>query len=217
MSHYLKIALSRWSASLALASLLAVSVFGFTSIPAFAGTCDLTTPLDATTSLIAAPVNCTMTVGFSLGAGALTLRNSPTAAVTGGPFTPSGADLSGAFSFTSLVSDHRGSAAGWMLSASSPGLSNGTTTIPLALTAEDTAAGKSSCTGACVATIMTPIIMGPGPGGSTGVQTFLTSGNGTTIIDGDYTNVTDGTFLIPAGSSSGDYSATVTIALTNAF
>ena len=208
MSSYLRIALSRWLSSVALASMLAVSMFSLTSSPLFAAACDPATPLDASTTA----ASCDMSVTARVNPGVLTLANDAAVTVPGSPFTLSGADISATISFTSIVKDHRGSTSGWALSASSAGLVNGSLTIPINLTSE---ADTSSCTnGTCPST--TFIALSPIP---TTPATFLHAGNTghTVVVDGDYTNHTNGTFSIPAGSPSGSYTGTVTITLSNAF
>ncbi|GCE15223.1 hypothetical protein [Tengunoibacter tsumagoiensis] len=182
-------------------------LFGFNAT-ALAAACNPATPLDAS----AGSASCDMTINAQVNPGVLTLTNDAAAAVPGSPFTLTGANLPGTFTFTSVVKDHRGLALGWTLSAASSGLKNGTTTLPLNLTGLDV---SSSCTnGTCTSTTFTAVT----PLTTTSTK-FLTAGNSahTIVVDGDYTNKIDGTFTIVAGSPSGLYSGIITITLANTF
>ena len=207
MYRYLKIPQLRWCVSFTLAGALVLSMLSMHSTPAYAAACNPATPLDAS----AGSASCDMSISAVVSAGVLTLANDAAAVVTGTPFTLTGAAIIAPFTFTSLVKDHRGSTAGWVLSAASAGLSSGTTVLPVNLTAKDPA---SSCTnGTCASTTFTAVTL------TTTAARFLTTGNAghTVVVDGDYTNKTDGTFTIPAGSPAGTYSGIITITLSNTF
>jgi hypothetical protein len=207
MKRYLKISKIRWSVSLLLASALALSMLSMHSTTAFAAACNPATPLDAS----AGSASCDMTIAAQVNAGILTLANDAAVVVTGTPFTLTGAPIVAPFVFTSLVKDHRGSTAGWVLSASSAGVANGSTVLPINFTAKDPA---STCTnGTCASTTFTAITLTTTP------ARFLTTSNAghTVVVDGDYNNKTDGTFTIPAGSPAGSYTGIITITLSNTF
>jgi hypothetical protein len=141
--------------------------------------------------------------------GVLTLVNDTSATMTGPPLTLSDSLATVAFHFTSSVSDHRGSGAGWELQASSSGLSNGSTNVAISLTANDP---TSTCTnGTCSATTFTPISLTTVP------STFLQAGStsGTVVVDGDYSNIIDGYITVPAGTPAGIYLGTIRITLVN--
>ena len=183
--------------------------FALSSSPTFAVGCSITTPLDAS----AGSASCDMGIAATVNPGVLTLANDANATVPASPFTLTGSALTVNFNFASIVRDHRGSTAGWALEAASTGLHNGTTTIPLTLTADTFGGGGSSCTnGTCTPTSFTSI------GLTTTPARFLQAGNGTSIIvDGDYTNETYGYCTIPAGSPAGSYTGTITITLLSTF
>ena len=207
MDHYPKMSLPRWWTSLLFICTLFISVLILPATPAFAAACNPATPLDAS----AGSASCDMSITAQVNPGVLTLTNDAAAVVLGTPFTLTGSPLLAPFTFTSLVKDHRGLALGWVLSAASAGITNGGTTLPLSLTAKDAA---SSCTnGTCPPTTFIPITLTTTP------QRFLTTGNAghTIVVDGDYTNKTDGAFTIPTGSPSGTYSGIITITLLNTF
>ena len=207
MYRYLKISKIRWCVSCLLASALALSMLSMHSTSAFAAVCNPATPLDAS----AGSASCDMTIAAQVNAGVLTLANDAAVVVTGTPFTLTGAPLVAPFVFTSVVKDHRGSTAGWVLSAASAGLVSGTTTIPVNLTAKDP---TSTCAnGTCASTTFTAVTL------TTTAARFLTTSNAghTVVVDGDYTNKTDGTFTIPAGSPAGTYTGIITITLSNTF
>ncbi|MBA2677755.1 MAG: hypothetical protein H0U76_05095 [Ktedonobacteraceae bacterium] len=190
------------------ASFLALATLTLSVTPAFAAACNPATPLDASGD----SASCDMSISALVNPGVLTLTNDAAAIVSGGPFTLAGAAIGVSFSFISLVKDHRGSTADWSLSAASAGLINESTTIPLNLTAKDAA---STCTnGTCPATTFTALTSL-----TTTPQVLLTVGvaTGGPVLDGDYSNKTNGTFIIPAGSPSGTYSGTITITLANVF
>jgi hypothetical protein len=207
MHHYPKVSLSKWCTSLLLTSILALSVLTIQITPAFAAACNPGTPLDASAGSAA----CDMSITAQVNPGVLTLANDASAVVAGTPFTLAGSPILATFTFTSIVKDHRGLALGWVLSAASAGITNGTTTLPLSLTAKDAA---STCVnGTCPPTTFIPITL------TTTTARFLTTGNAahTLVVDGDYTNKTDGAFTIPTGSPSGTYSGIITITLLNTF
>jgi hypothetical protein len=207
MYGYLKFSKIRWCVNILFASALALSLFSMHSTSAFAAACNPATPLDASAS----SASCDMAIAAQVSAGVLTLANDAAAVVTGTPFTLTGAPIVAPFVFTSVVKDHRGSTAGWVLSAASAGVVNGTTTIPVNFTAKDPA---STCVnGTCASTTFTAITL------TTTATRFLTTGNAsyTIVVDGDYTNKTDGTFTIPAGSPAGAYTGIITITLSNTF
>ncbi len=194
--------------SLFLACFLAVSILALSSSPTFAAACNPGTPLDAT----GGSASCDMSITAQVNPGVLTLANDAAANVPGTPFTLNGAAIPATFTFNSIVRDHRGSTAGWALLAASAGLKNGTTTIPLNLVAADPA---STCiNGTCPPTTFTAVAPL-----TTTATTFLTAGNAahTIIVDGDYTNRTDGTFTIPTGSPAGTYTGVITITLSNVY
>ncbi len=171
--------------------------------------CNPGTPQDAS----AGSALCDMTINAQVNPGVLTLANDAAATVSGTPFTLTGASITANFIFTSVVKDHRGSTAGWALSAQSAGIKNGATTLPLSLTSEDV---TSSCTnGTCTTPVFTAL--SPIPSASAG--TFLIAGGPPTnpVIDGDYTNKTNGRFTIAPGTPAGAYSGTITITLTNIY
>jgi hypothetical protein len=209
MYSYQKPPLLRWWASLLLASTLAVSLLAIQSTYAFAANapCTPSSPLNTSAGSAA----CDMAISAIVNSGVLTLTNDATAVVAGTPFTLLGSPIFATFTFTSVAKDHRGLALGWVLSAASAGIVNGTTTLPLSLTAKDAA---SSCiNGTCLPTTFTPITLTTTP------ARFLTAGDAshTLAIDGDYSNKTDGAFTIPPGSPSGTYSGIISITLLNTF
>ena len=207
MCRYQKIFLSKWWTNFLLTSALIISVLTIQITPAFAAACNPGTPLDAS----AGSASCDMSITAQVNPGVLTLANDAAAVVNGTPFTLAGSPILATFTFTSIVRDHRGLSLGWVLSAASAGITNGSTTLPLSLTAKDAA---SSCiNGTCPPTTFIPITL------TTTTARFLTAGNAahTLIVDGDYSNVTDGAFVIPTGSPSGTYSGIITITLLNAF
>ncbi len=207
MYSYQKTPLLRWCASLLLVSGLAVSLLAIQSTHAFAAACNPAAPLDASAGSAA----CDMAISATVNSGGLTLANDATALVAGTPFTLLGSPIVANFTFTSLVKDHRGLALGWVLSAASPGIINGTTTLPLNLTARDAA---STCiNGTCSSTTFTPVTL------TATSARFLTTGNAghTLAIDGDYSNKTDGAFTIPSGSPSGTYTGIISVTLLNTF
>ncbi len=206
MNRYLRGCISRWMAGSVIAGMLAMSALFLSSTPLFAAACN---PGGAALDATSAAQSCDMSITAQVNPGLLTLSNDASATVAGSPFTLSGANIAGTFTFTSVVKDHRGSTSGWALAAASAGLVNGSVTIPINLTAADAA---SSCTnGTCPAT--TFVAVSPL---TTTAATFLHTAHGT-LIDGDYTNKTDGTFTIPAGSPSGSYAGTITVTLSNSF
>ncbi len=208
MKRCLKTKISRWWAISVLASVLAVSSIVLSSSPTLAATCNPGVPLDGTSG----PVSCTMAIGATIGAGEFILANDASARVSNSPFTLSGTNITAGFNFTSVVEDHRGTTSGWTLQAASSGITNGTTTFALGLTSLN---GTSSCTsGTCSAVTFTSV----NPLTTT-AATFLTAGNTghTIVVDGDYTNVIDGQFIIPAGSPAGNYTGIITISLLNTF
>ena len=208
MQRFLPTNFIRGGSNMIVASALILAALAFSSSPAFAAACNPATPLDAS----GGSASCDMSITAQVNPGVLTLSNDAAATVVGTPFTLTGAAISTTFSFTSLVKDHRGSTAGWSLSATSAGIKNGTTTIPVNLTAKDAA---STCTnGTCPATTFTAVTPL-----TTTAQVFLTAGaaTGGPVVDGDYSNKTDGTFTIPAGSPAGTYTGTITITLANVF
>lgn len=207
MSRYPKMSLPRWWPKLLFVCALAIPILTMPGTPAFAAACNPATPLDAS----AGSASCDMSITAQVNPGVLTLTNDASAVVAGTPFTLAGFPLVAPFTFTSIVKDHRGLALGWVLSAASAGITNAGTTLPLSLTAKDAA---SSCTnGTCPPTTFIPITL------TTTTARFLTTGNAghTLVIDGDYTNKTDGAFTIPTGSPSGTYSGIITITLLNTF
>jgi hypothetical protein len=208
MKDFFSKSIARWSTSLALTCFLALSTLVLSSSPTFAAACNPGTPLDAS----GGSASCDMTIAAQVNPGVLTLANDAAANVPGTPFTLNGTPILATFTFNSVVRDHRGSTAGWALLAASAGLKNGTTTLPLNLTAADPA---STCiNGTCPATTFTPVVPL-----TTTAATFLTAGNAahTIIVDGDYTNRTDGTFTIPTGSPAGSYTGIITITLSNVY
>jgi hypothetical protein len=173
--------------------------------PAFAAACNPGSPIDAS----GGSASCDMNVSVEIGTGNLTLANDTSAAVPGSPFTPSGVSTSATFNFNSLVKDHRGSTAGWSLQAASVGIPyDAGSHMLLSLTSATFSCGVGQV---CPAPTFTPITL------SSTSTTFLAAGNGTTVIDGDYTNTINGTFTIPPGIAIGSYTGTVTMTLLNVF
>ncbi len=211
MNRRLRAQISRWGVSFVLANVLAtLALLTFGGVTQAANpACNPATPQDASSG----STICDMSINAQVNPGVLTLANDAAATVPGTPFTLTGAAITANFSFTSVVKDHRGSTAGWALSAQSAGIKNGTTTLPLSLTSEDV---TSSCTnGSRPATTFTAL--SPVPSASSSI--FLTAGNasGTVVVDGDYTNKTNGQFTITAGSPAGAYAGSITITLANVF
>ncbi len=207
MYNYSKNPFLRWWTSFLLVSTLAISLLAMQNTYAFAAACNPATPLDAS----AGSATCDMSITASVSPGVLTLANDAAAAVTGTPFTLAGSAIIAPFTFTSLVKDHRGSTTGWALEANSAGIINGTTTLPLSLTAKDAA---STCiNGTCSAVTFSAITL------TTTATRFTQAGNAghTIVVDGDYSNKTDGAFTIPTGSPAGTYAGTITITLLNTF
>ena len=173
--------------------------------------CSLT-PIDASASTAAAPVSCSMSIAATLNSGGLTLANDSAATVTGSPPVLGGAPIIVPFSFTTIVRDHRGSTNGWLLEASSAGITNNTTTYPLTFTSAGS--GSSCMNGTCSPTTFTaidPLTTTP--------QIFeqVGSTNHTTVIEGDYTLVTNGNCTFPADAPVGTYTGVITISLLNSF
>lgn len=204
--HPLKTHIARWWTRSILACILVVSTLALYSSATFAAACIPGTPFVANEG----SASCDMSVTTQINPGALTLTNDAAATVPGTPYTITKTDIIANFNFTSSVKDHRGNTVGWSLQASSTGITHGTTTLPLKLTAKD--AGTSCTNGTCAPTTFTPMTL-------TGTAAkFLQAGNNTTIVvDGDYTNKTDGQFTIPAGAPAGAYTGTITIILSNTF
>ena len=143
--------------------------------------------------------------------GEITLVNDASITIVGTPFKLNGSSIEADFTFTTSISDHRGSGAGWRLQASVSDIRNGPTHLTTKLTAQD---ATSTCTnGPCPATTFTPITL------STTPTTFLTAGNatGTVIVDGDYTNVVDGQIIIPANAFAGLYTGSISITFADTF
>jgi hypothetical protein len=207
MYRPLKTCIIRCSISFILSCILVMSTFSLPMPLALAAACIPATPLDAS----AGSANCDMSITAQVNPGVLTLANDATAVVTGTPFTLTGIPIVPNFAFTSIVKDHRGSTAGWALEAASAGITHATTTLALSLTAKD-GPGTSCTNGTCTSATFTPITL------STTATRFLQAGNGTTtVVDGEYTNKTDGQFTIPPGAPSGSYTGTITITLLNTF
>jgi hypothetical protein len=200
-----------WTSSM-LACLLAMSALALHSSPTFAQPpCDPNAPLNASGGVGA---SCDMSIAADLGTGSLTLANDAAVAVTGSPFTLTGAPITAPFSFTSVVKDHLRTTAGWQLQANllAGGLTDGTTHInQVDLT--NTSVSCVNGNGSCVFNPPTPFTLQAG----LGAQTFESAGNGSTVVEGDYTNDTTGTFTFPASANPGHYTGTVTITLLNSF
>jgi hypothetical protein len=209
MQRNLKTHIERVLTSFVFACLLAVPGLALPGLPAFAQPpCDPNAPIDASNG---AGASCDMSMTTDLNNGSLTLANDSSVTVTGNPFTRTGAPITAPFSFTSIVKDHRGTTAGWRLQAnlSAGGLTDGTTHIDLNLTNTDV----SCINGSCAHNAPTPITLL----GGLGPQTFMSAGDGTTTIEGDYTNNSSGTFTFPASATAGHYTGTITITLLNTF
>lgn len=208
MKRYLRSRISRWWATSLFASVFALSSLVWSSSPTFAAACNPSLALDAS----GGPVSCDMLIGAQINGGLLELENDSAARVAGSPFTLAGASITAVFSFTSVVDDHRGNTNGWRLLASSAGISNGTTILPLSLMSLDT---SSACVvGTCSPPNFTPITPL-----TTTPTSFLSTGNAThtIIVDGDYSNKINGQFMIPPGAPSGSYTGIITIALSNTY
>ncbi len=208
MGHYPKFSLQeRWICFLLLISALTIALSTMQITPVFSAACNPATPLDAS----GGSASCTMAITAQVNPGVLTLANDAAAVVAGTPFTLAGTAILATFTFTSVVDDHRGLSLGWVLSAASAGIINGSTTLPLSFTALDAA---SSCSnGTCATATFIPITL------TTTTARFLTTSNAghTIVVDGNYTNKIDGAFTIPTGSPSGTYAGSITITLLNTF
>ncbi len=144
-------------------------------------------------------------------------RSGETAVPPSIPLT--GVDQTIHFKFASNVIDHRGSAAGWRLQATSTGLQlHSGTPLPLNLTGLDPTAGNSSCTGLCVPTVnqltvnpLSPIPISGNPG------TFISTGTTSSTTGGNYLLMTDGNFILPGNAVSGTYTGVITVILVNGF
>jgi hypothetical protein len=196
--------IARWWTSLLLVCILVMSPWY--SSTTFAAACVLGTSLNAS----AGSAGCDMLVTAQINPGALTLSDDAFATVSGSPYTIKKTAIIATFNFTSIVDDHRGSTAGWALKAASTGIAHASIVLPLSLTAKGF--GTNCQNGTCTPTTFTPITL-------SGTATkFLQAGNGTTVVvDGDYTNKTDGQFTIPTGVPVGSYTGTITISLVSSF
>ncbi|HTK10247.1 MAG TPA: hypothetical protein VL485_23965 [Ktedonobacteraceae bacterium] len=206
MKRYLKTQIARWWVVSLIAGITAISSLAFSSAPVWATACNIGIAFDAS----GGSASCDMSILAQVSSGAYTFSNDSSATIPDSPFTLVGTPILADFHFTSIVRDHLGNASGGQILASSSGLHNGAVTLPLSLTS---LISRSCTNGACPLVVsftsLSPVTTTPTP--------FITIGNHSAILDGDYTFETGGQFTIPAGSPSGIYSGVVTLTLTNGF
>jgi hypothetical protein len=176
--------------------------------PAFAAACSPTNVITTTGS-------CDVAVGATVVSGGLTMTSDPSAEIIGGSIITLGLNPKQVnFTFTSQVVDLRGTAAGWKLLASSPTLGidyvpNNATHYALSI---DGLAPTSTCVGACppvTETDVSPLTTTP--------QKFASVGDGTVIVQGNYSEVAEGHFTLPTNAPSGAYAGTITVGLSDSF
>lgn len=211
MRRTLKMCLLKLGASFLLVGMMAATFAGQPELAFAQPPCpNPPIPIDASTGVGA---SCNMSIDAQLNPGSITLTTDPTITVTGNPFTLTGEPITAPISFTSLVSDHRGTTDGWQLQASlsAGGITDGTTHIDLNLTNVSVSCVNGSCVSNAPNVPLTLI-------GGLGGQTYLSAGDhGTTTVTGDYTIHTSGNFVFPATASPGHYHGTFTTTLLNTF
>ncbi|HTK10250.1 MAG TPA: hypothetical protein VL485_23980 [Ktedonobacteraceae bacterium] len=207
MKRLLSARIARWWVVSLVAGVLVLSSFTFSSTHALAAACNIGIALDAS----GGSASCDMSIQAQVTSGVYTFSADSSATVPDSPFTLSGTPILANFHFSGIIRDHRGNTNGGRGLASSSGITNGSTTLPLSITS----VGALSCTnGTCAPPTFIPVIPL-----TTTPQTFVTGGNAahTIIVDGDYTGTFDGQFTIPPGSPSGVYSGIIMLTLTNIY
>lgn len=115
------------------------------------------------------------------------------------------------YGFGSTILDLRNTQDGWQLQASSAGLLNGSSVVPLRITGATSTCTASSGGNTCVSTTATPITLTTTP------TTFLATGNPTHPISGTFNISTTGSYTFPSDAPTGTYSGIITISLVNTF
>ncbi|HTK10249.1 MAG TPA: hypothetical protein VL485_23975 [Ktedonobacteraceae bacterium] len=207
MMRDLKTQMIKWWAVFMVAGAVAVSSLVVSSGPVFAAACNIGIALDAS----GGSASCDMSIQAQVSSGVFTFSADSSATVPASPFTLSGSPILADFHFHSIVRDHRGNTNGGRMLASSGGIVNGSTTLPLNITSlSDLTCSNGTCPPATFVPL-TPVTTTP--------QAFVLAGDAThtVIFDGDYSAQVNGNFTIPQGSPSGVYSGIITLTLVNVY